>query len=438
MPLAILAIAGALGWWSTHAAARRQREVHDLVAAICDDTFNGRDPAARLRATEQLVRRRLAARLREVVDGADGAPRRLAIDVVEGDAFMAPATAPRATHTATLRADGAVVLGLRILHEGDAAEIAIIGFWTPPPPRSSEPTTSTMQIWLNGKFVNRDAALVSAFDAGLQHGIGLFETCVARNGTVFRATAHARRLVESATALLLSDVLRVEPLAKAMQTAVEHNELDEARIRLTVTGGDLGLTAALQRRRIDPTILVDVQPPTVYPDAFFEDGVLVTIAEGRLNPTTPMAGHKTLNYWPRIHALQKAGAAKAGESLWFTVTNHLAGGSVSNVFVVMDGVLATPCARGEQPADAVGPAVLPGITRAAILELADAMGLETRRCTLDINQLLSADEVFLTNSSWGVLPVVAVEKNTIGDGRVGDVTTRLRDAWLELVQRETT
>jgi len=295
-----------------------------------------------------------------------------------------------------------------------------------------------MQIWLNGKFVTRDAALVSVFDAGLQHGIGLFETCVARNGTVFRAAAHARRLVESASALLLSDVLRIEPLAKAMQMAVEHNELDEARVRLTVTGGDLGLTAALQRRRVDPTVLIDAQPPTVYPDAFFEDGVMVTVAEGRLNPSSPMAGHKTLNYWPRIHALQHAAASKAGESLWFTVTNHLASGSVSNVFVVFDGVLATPCARGEEPIDAVGPTVLPGITRAAILELCDGMGLETRRCTLDINQLLSADEVFLTNSSWGVLPVVAVEKNTIGDGRVGEMTSRLRDAWLELVQRETT
>ena len=295
-----------------------------------------------------------------------------------------------------------------------------------------------MQVWLNGKFVERDAAVISAFDAGLQHGIGLFETCTARNGRVFRADAHVQRLVESARALLLSETLRPEPLAEALQRAVEHNEVDEARLRLTVTGGDLGLTAARERRRIDPTILIDVQPPTPYPAEFFESGVMVTIAEGRLNPTSPMAGHKTLNYWPRIHALQRAAATKSAEALWFTVTNHLAGGSVSNVFLVIDGVLATPFARGEEPGDAVGPAVLPGITRGAILELSDAMGVETRRCTLDFERLLSADEVFLTNSSWGVLPVVAVEQKKIGSGRVGEVTTRLRDEWLECVQRETT
>ncbi len=295
-----------------------------------------------------------------------------------------------------------------------------------------------MQIWLNGKFVERDAAVISAFDAGLQHGIGLFETCSAHNGRVFRADAHVQRLVGSAQALLLSETLRPEPLAEALQRAVEHNEVDEARLRLTVTGGDLGLTAARERRRIDPMILIDVQPPTPYPAEFFESGVIVAIAEGRLNPTSPMAGHKTLNYWPRIHALQRAAATKSAEALWFTVTNHLAGGSVSNVFLVIDGVLATPFARGEEPGDAVGPAVLPGITRGAILELSDAMGVETRRCTLDFETLLSADEVFLTNSSWGVLPVVAVEQKKIGSGRVGEVTTRLRDDWLECVQRETT
>ena len=294
-----------------------------------------------------------------------------------------------------------------------------------------------MHVWLNGNFVERDAALISAFDAGIQHGVGLFETCAAYNGTVFRAEAHTGRLVESAQKLLLSDTLRVEPLAEALQKAVKHNELDEARIRLTVTGGNLSLTAARRQQRVDPTIMIDVQPPTVYPDAFFEEGAMVTIAEGRLNPTSPMAGHKTLNYWPRIHALQHAAAAKAGEALWFTVTNHLAGGCVSNVFVVTDGMLVLPVARGEEPPDAVGPTVLPGITRAAILELCGLMDIEVRRCTLDIDRLLAADEVFLTNSSWGVLPVVAVEKTKIGSGAVGEMTGRLREAWLDTVQRET-
>ncbi|MHC4100926.1 MAG: aminotransferase class IV [Planctomycetota bacterium] len=240
-----------------------------------------------------------------------------------------------------------------------------------------------MLVWLNGNFVERDKATVAAFDAGLQHGIGLFETLAAHHGTVFRAEGHTQRLVQSARELLLSESLRAGPLAEAVELAVQRNGLERARIRLTVTGGNLNVLATRGRSpHVDPTILIDVQPPTVYPEAFFEQGVMVTIADGRLNPMSPMAGHKTLNYWPRIHALQHAAARKGGEALWFTIRSHLAGGSVSNVFLATGGELLTPYARGEDPDDLAGGAVLPGITRAAILELCDTLGIETRRQTL--------------------------------------------------------
>ncbi|MHC4415132.1 MAG: aminotransferase class IV [Planctomycetota bacterium] len=292
-----------------------------------------------------------------------------------------------------------------------------------------------MLVWLNGKLTERDRAVVCAFDAGLQHGIGLFETFAAHHGAVFRAEAHTRRLAESARELLLTESLRADPLAAAVALVVDRNGLESARVRLTLTGGNLNLLAE-GRRRVDPTILIDAHPPTAYPDAFFERGVMVTIADGRENPLAPMAGHKTLNYWPRIHALQLAIAKKAGETLWFTVANHLAGGSVSNVFLVANGRLQTPIARGEDPA--TPSCVLPGITRAAIEELADDLGIETAKGMLDIDDLLGADEVFLTNSSWGVLPVVAVERQKIGGGEVGEMTRRLRAAWLDLVEQETT
>ena len=135
--------------------------------------------------------------------------------------------------------------------------------------------------------------------------------------------------------------------------------------------------------------------------------------------------------------MQHAAAKKAGEALWFTVTNHLAGGSVSNAFLVRDGVLLTPPARGEQSEDTPAWPVLPGITRAAIIELAQADGIETIRRKLDVSDILDADEVFLTNSSWGVLPVTGVEREKVGDGSVGPVTADLRAAWLEVVERET-
>jgi branched-chain amino acid aminotransferase len=294
-----------------------------------------------------------------------------------------------------------------------------------------------MQVWLNGQFIERDQARISAFDAGFQHAVGLFETLAARNGSIFRPEAHLERLAGSARELLLTERLRVDPLIEALQLTLQRNQLREARVRLTISGGDLNLLQSSGQSQVDPTILIVAQPPTVYPEHFFERGVIVLMASGRENPLHPMAGHKTLNYWPRIRELQLASAKRAGEALWFSVSNHLCGGCVSNVLLIKDDELLTPIARGEEERGAMPSPVLPGVTRAVIHELAESLDLPVHRRMLDINDLLAADEVFLTNSSWGILPVVGVERGKIGDGEVGPLTRQLREGWMRVMDQET-
>lgn len=305
-----------------------------------------------------------------------------------------------------------------------------------------------MLVWHDGQFIEHTRAAIPVFDAGLQHGIGLFETMRARHGAVFRAADHMHRLVASARQLLLSERLRGEPIIDAMHLTLERNQLRDARVRLTITGGNLGAAAPSSAvvagngersssRAVDPSLLIVAQPPTEYPPGFFERGVMITIADGRENPFDPMAGHKTLHYWPRILALQVAAAKRAAESLWLTVTNHLACGCVSNIFLVKDDRLLTPLARGEEDKGAVPAPVRPGITRAAVLELADVLDVSAERRLLDIHDLLGADEVFLTNSAWGVLPVVQVERQAIGAGEVGPMTRQFRSALLNLIDQET-
>jgi branched-chain amino acid aminotransferase len=295
-----------------------------------------------------------------------------------------------------------------------------------------------MRVWLNGEFVDRDAALISIFDASIQHAVGLFETMLARNGRVFRPEAHMQRLAASANELLLTKTLRVPALCEAVQHVVEHNDMRDARVRLTITGGNLAGLGATGHGPQDPTIFIVAQPPTPYPPEFFERGVTAVIADARANPLDPTAGHKSLAYWPRINTLQQAGAKKASEAIWFTVTNHLASGAVSNIFLIRDDVLLTPIAHGEEEPGGLRAPVLPGITRDAILRIARDDAIEVQKKMLDINDLLGADEVFLTNSSWGVLPIIAVENEQIADGAVGELTTRFRESWIELVEKETT
>lgn len=346
--------------------------------------------------------------------------------------------------------------------------------------------------FLNGSFVPTDHARISAFDAGFQHGVGLFETLLASRGdaegeegedrarTLF-LDEHLGRMARSARGLGLTEHLRVDPLAEAVRRVVRQGFIDDVdakhlRVRVTLTGGDLNMLEAARggdgvrgdgAREQTPTLLIVAQRATQYPDEMFARGVRVSVADMKANPLDPFAGHKVLNYWGRLRELQVAVAKRAAEALVFQVTNHLAGGCVSNALIVKDGEVYTPIAQGEEAevveggdgADAFGGGgggggddddamagmgrggkgaimpspVLPGVTRRWALDvaLADAMRIHRRMLTID--DVLDADEIVLTNSSWGALPVIAVERSEIGDGKVGAFATRLREAWVELV-----
>jgi len=294
-------------------------------------------------------------------------------------------------------------------------------------------------VFLDGEFMNRADAKVSAFDASIQHGIGLFETMRAEStpdGIVVRdLEEHLDRLQVSASRLGLSDDLKTGPLGEAITETVRRARYKHTRVRLTVTGGDLNLLQTHARSNHQPTVMIHAQPATQYPDAMFEKGIMATLGDARANPLDPTAGHKTLNYWWRLRELQNAAAKGGGESIIFSVSNHLAGGCVSNLFVVDGGHLITPIAQGEEeelggpktPEGVMPSPVLPGITRMRVIEHAKKLGIKTTRRMMTIDDLLDSEEVFLTNSSWGVLPVVKVEAETIGSGAPGDVTKKLRE-----------
>jgi branched-subunit amino acid aminotransferase/4-amino-4-deoxychorismate lyase len=291
------------------------------------------------------------------------------------------------------------------------------------------------EIFLNGLFLDRNDARVSASDAGLLHAVGLFETMTARiaaDGVVVDGLEeHLDRLQSSAAQLGLSTELKTGPLGEAVVETVRRSGHERSRVRLTITGGDLNLLRATGRGAHTPTVIIDAQPATRYPEAMFTKGVMAVIADAKANPLDPTAGHKTLNYWWRLRELQTAAGRGAGEAIVLQVSNHVCGGCVSNLFVVRDGILITPIARGEEMEiggkGAIPSPVLPGITRAWVLKEAKKMGLTVERRMMGIGDVLDADEVFLTNSSWGVLPVTAVEAEPVGGGEVGELAKGLRE-----------
>ena len=294
-----------------------------------------------------------------------------------------------------------------------------------------------MDVYLNGAMVAVDDARVSVEDAGFTHAVGLFETMSAVHGKVFRLAEHVQRLAKSAHELGLARELDAAGLAEAVRRTLEHNGLSAARVRLTVTAGEVSLLRSTSSGQpAGPTVLVVASEPVAYDPAYFENGIMALIADQGANPFDAASGHKTLSYWQRLRTLRQAAAAGAGEAIWLNVSNHLASGAISNIFLVKDQTLLTPIARGEETDGSLRAPVLPGITRAVVLEIAETIDLAAERRMLDVNDLLSADEVFVTNSSWHVLPVTRVEKTAIGDGQVGPATQRLRDELLTMVDGE--
>jgi len=299
-------------------------------------------------------------------------------------------------------------------------------------------------VWLNGSFVEDADAHLSLRDTGLLHSAGVFTTMRSYHGKVFRISRHLQRLHASCDALFVPLTFKDEQLIAATHELLKRNNLTEARLRLTITRGQAS-NDPLHGLRLEPNVFITATEFEPYPAEFYQAGMTVVLLdEQKLNPYDIQAGHKTLNYFSRLAGLKSATERGAGEALWFNIHNLLQSGSITNVFIVKDGVLITPATNEELRDPAVAEAllhsksnVLPGVTRSAILEIARHEEIPIQLSAVNVNQLLEADEVFLSNSIMQIMPVCRIESHTVGDSQPGMLTTRLTSLYRESIDAET-
>jgi len=288
--------------------------------------------------------------------------------------------------------------------------------------------------WLNSQIVDEDAPQISLRDTGLLHAAGVFTTMRAKDRRVYRLAQHLKRLRASCEALFIPLQFSDAELSTAIADVLEKNQLQDARMRITVTRGQ-SRQDALHGAVLTPNCFITAAELQAYPASFYSGGMTVVIEdEQKLNPYDLQAGHKTVNYLSRLAAMRQAAQRGAGEALWFNVHNYLQSGSISNVFIVKEGTLITPPTAEDLRIPAIAQAspytrsnVLPGVIRAAILELALGRGIPVRIEAITINQLLEAQEVFLTNSIMQVMPVGRIEKHAIGPEAPGPVTRAIME-----------
>ena len=279
------------------------------------------------------------------------------------------------------------------------------------------------QVFLNDRLIDLDKACISVTDSGFLYGAGLFETMRSYNGVVLSLADHLDRLFFSAAALSVNHIYDRKYITGAVYKVLRANKLADARLRLTLTSGPMSQSDE-QRKA---TLLITATKLQPYPPEYYKKGVLVVLCPFKQNPSEPIYGHKTTSYFSRMIGLNLAHQKKAAEALWFTVDNRLAEGCISNVFLVKDSVLYTP---------PIGTPVLAGVARKTVCQIALKNSIELIEKDLYIDNVLAADEIFLTNVIMQIMPVSSVEKHTVGNGKVGAMTKKIQKHFDEFMKND--
>jgi len=277
-----------------------------------------------------------------------------------------------------------------------------------------------MLIYLNGRFVPKEEAIVSVFDHGYLYGDGIYETMRAYGGTLFLLDRHLDRLVRSANAISLALPLSLEEIGRALKETLRVNNLTEAYVRLHFSRGpgEIGLDPALCP---EPTMVIMARPFKVYPAKYYERGVSVAVVKTRRNhPLALDPSIKGTNFLNNILAKIESIRAGAYEGIMLNWEGFVAEGTICNIFMVKSGTLVTP---------ALSIGILEGVTRGLVLHLADKLHVPTRETAFTPEELVTADECFITNSTMEVMPVTIIDGRLIGNGRPGPVTAALARAY---------
>ncbi len=284
-----------------------------------------------------------------------------------------------------------------------------------------------MTIWMNGELVTPEDARVSVYDHGLLYGDGLFEGLRIANRRVFRLEMHLARLAQGALLLGLELPGGVEGIRAAVAAAVAAHAESGGYARLVVTRGE-GPLGVDPTRCARATVFCIVDRLSLFPPEKRTTGIELVTAKVRRPPLDVLDPRvKSLNYLNNALAKLEARRRDADDALLLNARGTIAEAAVANVFALRQGELCTP---------PLTDGALDGVTRRTVLELARGLGIPSREVSLGHYELVSAEEVFLTGTGAGLVPVRAVDGLPVGRS-ARPVLERLTAAYQTRVAEET-
>lgn len=279
---------------------------------------------------------------------------------------------------------------------------------------------------INGEIIPGDAARVSVLDNGFTFGDGVYETLRTYDGRPLRLGRHLERLRRSAERIGITIPVDDGLLTARLRALLARAGHRDSFIRFVVTRGVGDISYHFDRIQ-GPTIVMVVKPFEPYPEEHYTQGIPLAIVSVRRNhPATVDPAIKSCNLLNNILAVREAQAKGAIEAILLNLAGEVAECASSNIFAVRRGGVTTP------PLSA---GILAGVTRDIVLEIGREIGLDMREETLSVDELLSADEVFITSSLKEAAPVRTIDGRTIGNGRPGPITRKIEAAFQAALPR---
>ena len=265
--------------------------------------------------------------------------------------------------------------------------------------------------YLNGEIMPIDQARVPVKDRGYQFGDAVYEYLASYKGRLFAVEAHLDRLENSLGALSFPPMSR-DLMREAIMSTFSKSAIDRAGVYVQISRGISPRNHAFPDQA-SPQIVVTVRHAPEPPEAYIHEGIkAITVTDIRWG----RCDIKSVMLLPNVLAKQQALEAGTQDAIFVSSDGVVREGTSSNVFVCKEGRLST---------HPLTPTILPGITRAVLIDICREKEIEVDETYFDRQALLAADEVFLSGTVTEVLPVVEVDGQTIGKGRPGPMSRQL-------------
>ena len=266
---------------------------------------------------------------------------------------------------------------------------------------------------VNGKFISEKAAKVSVLDHGFLYSDGFYDTMKSFKGTILDLEVHLERIESSMKTLALRLPWKIEELKSWIQKMAQMHKKGLARVRVTITRGqnDFDFNSCK-----NPTLVIIAEPISIDPKIYKNGVKVITLPMRRVLPEIKTIGVTGMTIARRVMVKKKVFEAL------FVSDGLVREGSITNLFIVKKGKIYTPKTE-----------ILKGITRSEILKIASKRKFKIYEKDLRLKEVLNADEVFLSNTKFGITPVVSIDGKKIANGKVGELTQKMMDMFNEFV-----